>query len=275
MDIYNTHIIPFATWSFMKCCTCYGDMKDFLLRFYYENETIKMITDKSYLQILQIYCFLINQRSEPTDLPWISTSWIENDSLMIQYKEKYTNIFANIISADIFGPEDNAKFANLYFSKTCNECTEEQLDPIVIFKTSMEDGSLGYIVRNGGTDYDNISFEKSNIRFLSIEYTHPDKTIPIELHLENAWLFTGNELFTSAFVLRCLEYQSCNYVFDYDYTLKIMDADCNIFILTSSDHLLLKKDGYEIKHTEREDTDKEDTDTEDTIFVDGVVENVE
>lgn len=280
MDFYNTHIVPVATQSFMTFCRYYGDTKDFFLRIYYENEMVKMITDKSYLHILRIYWFLINQRSEPTDLPWISTSWVENNTLIIQYKEKYTNTFADIISADIFGAEDNAKFANLYFSKTCNECTEHQLNPIVIFKTTVEDGSLGYIVRNGGNDYDNISFEKSNVRFLSIEYSHPDIMVPIELQLENAWFYSGNELFTSTFLLRCLEYQPINYVFDDDYVLKIMDADCTIFTLTSSDYLLLKKDGYEIKHIEKEDTEKEDTDTEDTdteetIIIDGIIENVE
>jgi hypothetical protein len=252
-------------------------MKDFLLAIYYENETVKMIADRLYLQSFQLYCFLIDQRTEPIHLPWISTSWIEkNQFLTIQYKEKFTNTFANIISADIFGPEDNAKFANLYFSKTSNECTENQLDPIVIFKTSMEDGSLGYIVRRGGFAYNDISLEKSNVRLLSIEYTYSDKTIPIELELENAWFYSGNELFTSTFVLRCLEYQSLNYLFDNDYVLKIMDADCTIFTLTSSDYLLLKKDGYEVKHIQDVDNEsEEESDTEDTITIDGIIENVE
>jgi hypothetical protein len=243
-------MLPVATRYFMNICRFYGDMKDYLLDIYYANETVRLITDQTHIQFGRLYCFLISQRREPMNLPWISIGWMEDhpDRISIQYKETYTNGFANIITADMFGSADTARFANLYFSKISKDTTETQLNPIVLLKTSMEDGNAGYIVRRGGADYDNLSFEKSKAKFLSIEYTHPDMEKSIELVLENAWFYTGNELLSDTFVLRALEYQPTLYFFDEDYIIKIMDSNCNIFTLTSDDSIVLTNDGYEVKN---------------------------
>ena len=253
MDLYNTHIVPLATMYFLSFCRFYGSIKDILYNIYTTNEIVKLVTDKTYLSYIHVYCFLIGQKMEPESVPWISTvsmeSFPKRVTQTLQLRENYTHNFTNIITADLFGASDTAQYANKYFSKVSNEFTEDQLSPLVIFKTISMDsvGEELYIVRRGGSSYDNLSFDKSDTKFISIEYNHPDLSSPIELYLDKSWFFVGNELFTPSFILRLLEYQSIMYFFDEDYSVKIMDNNCTIFTLKWDEYVLLTKDSYEVK----------------------------
>jgi len=256
MDLYNTHIVPLASMYFLCFCRFYGSVKDMLYNIYATNEIVKLVTDKTYLSYLHLYCFLIGQKVEPESVPWISTVYMESHpnrvTQTLQLRENYTHNFTSIITADLFGSSDTVQYANQYFSKVSNDFTEDHLSPLVIFKTfsvnSVEEEL--YIVRRGGSTYDNLSFDKSNAKFLSIEYNHPDLSAPIELSLDKSWFFVGNEIFTPSFILRLLEYQSIMYFFDEDYSVKIMDNNCNIFTLKWDEYVLLTKDGYEVKTTD-------------------------
>ena len=100
-------------------------------------------------------------------------------------------------------------------------------------------------------DLSNLQLEdlqRSKIRFLSIEYTHPkmSHTIPLELHQE--MLYVGNHLFSAAFVARMLHYVMGrnNFVFDMDYVIKIMDKDLKYFELTYCQYICLEKTEYKI-----------------------------
>lgn len=100
-------------------------------------------------------------------------------------------------------------------------------------------------------DLSNLNLEdlqRSKIRFLSIEYTHPkmSHTIPLELHQE--MLYVGNHLFSAAFVARMLHYVMGrnNFVFDMDYVIKIMDKDLKYFELTYCQYICLEKTEYKI-----------------------------
>jgi len=90
--------------------------------------------------------------------------------------------------------------------------------------------------------------KKSNIRFLSIQYTHPELKEPIELNLENQWFFVGNELIGKIHILRILEYQfsKSQYIFDERYILKIIDSDIHIFEITAEQYIRLEEDKYDI-----------------------------
>lgn len=70
----------------------------------------------------------------------------------------------------------------------------------------------------------------------------------IELFLEPEWFYSGNELFTPSFVLRALEYQPSRFIFDENYSIKIMDSELNIFNINQYSHILLTADNYKIKY---------------------------
>lgn len=255
MSFYNDYIIPYASMYFLCLCRYFGNAKDFFLNIYATNEIVQLVTDKTYLTTMNMYCFLIGQKREPSVEPWISTVWLEThpDRLTntFQLSENYTHNFANIITADLFGESDKAQYANQYFSKVSADFKEENLNPLVIFKTrkSQEESQI-YIVRRGGLTYDNLSFEKSRAKFLSIEYTHPDLSESIELSLDRSWMIDGNELFTPTFILRMLCYQPVMFFFDQEYTVKIMDDNCKILTITMNEYIVLTKEGYEIKSTD-------------------------
>jgi hypothetical protein len=88
--------------------------------------------------------------------------------------------------------------------------------------------------------------ELSSTRFLSIEYTHPDMKTPIILSIDKGHFVNNNEVLSPVFILRLLEYQSQSYVFDMNYTLKIMDNNINMFDLTYDKYVLLTTNSYRI-----------------------------
>jgi hypothetical protein len=87
---------------------------------------------------------------------------------------------------------------------------------------------------------------KSNLSFIFIEYIDIDHNNTISLHLPETYLYVGNELFSPAFVLRLLEQQSEDYVFDGNYTISILDQQLRNIHLNSRQYLVLEKDNCHI-----------------------------
>lgn len=92
------------------------------------------------------------------------------------------------------------------------------------------------------------SDSKESITFLYVEYSHPKMITSILLPFPNEMLQPYNELFTPTFVLRQLQTQIEDYVFDMDYTLQILDSDLNIIHLNSNEYLIIlsNKKNYQI-----------------------------
>jgi hypothetical protein len=88
--------------------------------------------------------------------------------------------------------------------------------------------------------------EKSDVKFLSIEYSNPDMKEAIRFTLNKDLFQIGNEILSNAFVLRYLQYQSEHYVYANDYTITIIDDKVNQFTLNSKQYLLLEKNEYKI-----------------------------
>jgi hypothetical protein len=86
----------------------------------------------------------------------------------------------------------------------------------------------------------------SSISFLDIQYHHPDMKDSLILKIPKEWCCVGNELFSPAFILRMLYYQSFPFVFDMRYTLDIMDNQLNMLSLNSHQHILLQNTTYEV-----------------------------
>jgi hypothetical protein len=110
----------------------------------------------------------------------------------------------------------------------------------------MRDGDkiVSRIFRPDKNDYD-VEFVKSRKHFLSIEYTHPDMPERIVIEMDPAVYLVGNEILSSRFVLRCLQYQSENYVFDDRYVLDIMDSKIKMLTLNAGEYILIGNTEYE------------------------------
>lgn len=126
---------------------------------------------------------------------------------------------------------------------------------------------LSRICNNNINDYD-ISLITTPKYFLSIEYSHPCMEDKINIEIDPLFYLDQNELFSSIFVLRCLEYQQLPYVFDSDYKIHIMDNEIKMFDLGSNEYIKLNKSGYTIinKDTTRDTAYTRDDSADKSIF---------
>jgi len=88
----------------------------------------------------------------------------------------------------------------------------------------------------------------STIRFLSVEYTHPDMEHTLQLTLEPKWCMIGNEVLGNIHVLRMLEYQfiKTGYIYDERYVLNIIDSNIRMFQMNGRQYLKIGEEGYDI-----------------------------
>lgn len=85
---------------------------------------------------------------------------------------------------------------------------------------------------------------RSRVSFLSITYNHPDQTAHIPIDLPRNMFYTGNEILSSAFIKRYLEYNHTHYIMNEEYTIQIMDNMLQTFDLDNTQYVLLKERAY-------------------------------
>jgi len=86
----------------------------------------------------------------------------------------------------------------------------------------------------------------SKVKFLDIQYHHPDMSEPLILELPKEYYYTGNQLFSDAFVYRMLLYQPFPFVFDERYTVELMDNELEMMTLKSTEYLVLEASSYRV-----------------------------
>jgi hypothetical protein len=88
----------------------------------------------------------------------------------------------------------------------------------------------------------------SSIRFLSVEYTHPDMAEPIQLTLEKEWCIAGNEILGDIHILRLLEYEyiKSEYIFDDRYVVNVIDSNICVFNICRGQFIRMEYDDYQV-----------------------------
>jgi len=91
----------------------------------------------------------------------------------------------------------------------------------------------------------------SSIRFLSVEYTHPEMTEPIQLTFENEWCIAGNEILGDIHILRLLEYEyiKSEYIFDDRYIVNVIDSNICVFQICRGQFIRMEENDYQIIET--------------------------
>jgi hypothetical protein len=69
---------------------------------------------------------------------------------------------------------------------------------------------------------------------------------PIHINIPKNWFLIGNEILSSIFILRYLQYQSSEFVFDYNYILQIIDNNINQFNMKCHQYILLEENEYKV-----------------------------
>jgi len=88
----------------------------------------------------------------------------------------------------------------------------------------------------------------SSIRFLSVEYTHPEMAEPIQLTLEKEWCIAGNEILGNIHILRLLEYEyiKSEYIFDDKYVVNVIDSNICVFQICRGQFIRMEENDYQI-----------------------------
>jgi len=285
----ETYIYPALITVFMKACRMYNTVADYLISFYNTNENVKTIVDEVEYKATQVYSFMINRKTAPRDPIWFCTAWLTPNDISLtryyNYNEEYLHFFTKYFCNDLFefGPDCHSEYAIRYLQSVNSYLEKKPLTmyPLLIIKTITPENVPFFSVRNAKSPLAPFTYKKSSAKFISIEYTHPEMTEAIELKLDDGYYVNGNELFSPAFVLRLLEYQSISYFFDNRYKIRILDSECSMFDFGFETHLLLSEHGYVMKTTEviqsndeddgddGDDADNESTDSDDRpLFVD-------
>ena len=267
------YIYPALITAFMKLCRLYNSVSDFFIDIYNSNENIKTIVDEVQYNVSSAYSFMINRKMAPRDPIWCCSVWLTPNDISItryyNYNEEYSNFFTKYFCNDLFEfyTDCHSEYAMRYIQCIISYLTKkpEAIYPLLIIKTITPENVSFFSVRISKFPVVPFVYKKSTAKFISIEYTHPDMAEAIELKLEDGYYVYENELFTPAFVLRLLEYQSISYIFDNRYKIRILDSECSMIDFGFETHLLLTKDGYIMVTDNNIKTKNEDDDTDNEV----------
>ena len=95
-------------------------------------------------------------------------------------------------------------------------------------------------------EFETLQPRYSSVSFLDIQYHHPKMKDSLILEVPKDWCCVGNTLFSPAFVLRMLYYQTLPFVFDMSYKLDIMDNSLNTISLDATQTIILKANSYNV-----------------------------
>jgi hypothetical protein len=245
-----------------------------------KNSILNISLEYSLYFIEYVKSFIYDYRVEPFNNNWISISYVdqtENDkkTLSFIFDETFDQLDTihffkdNIVNdyCDDFNAWYNTAKAILLKDRKVFDC---------LISMRIENKYIYKVCNIEEEAFDELPFELSKVKFLSIEYTHPELDKPIVIEVDKNAYLIGNEILSCTFVKRALEY-SCNIKnFDTDYVLKIMDNDLKTFELKSNEYIKLEKDSYKIIQKKcaivQQDDEDEDEDEQDdfmeTDFVD-------
>ena len=239
LGLFDTDTEKIGIKLFLLVSKKYSELKYGALNVYEKNPCVKLTVDTLYKVLAEVYKKVNGVKSEPFSPLWISVFTLRHN---LNNDEEYS-VVENSVNEVLLKKfkavmEENTNVDTLYTFKTpayilCN----------VTNKFEKEDAK--YFV------------EKSDVKFLSIEYMNPDMNEPIRFTLNKDLFQIGNEILSNAFVLRYLQYQTQYYVYAYDYTITIIDDKVNQFTLNSNQYVLLEKNDYKIITKEENDENDE------------------
>lgn len=224
---------------------CHDSLKGPMDRICERVPIIQKITDYVSNSMTEMYCSLMNIKCEPPK----KTNWY---NLVVEYLSKehefltYEQYNEMIIDAQDIGLDH-------FFKSTTNMVEYALKDFGTVIESLCIVKYFQYyicrIIQPESLPIPSIeNLEIVNNRFLSIEYTHPSMKEGIQLDLDKGYYVVNNEILSSSFIKRCLEYQSKHYNYDLKYKLVLMDSSMELIFLTSDQYIQITEDGYKINN---------------------------
>lgn len=266
-----------------------NNAKSFFKYIYDSDESFQSLVDDICYGFKCIKSYVNGNKIEPYYTSWVSVCNIDekydlNEKYHV-YKPKsyiqfeFDNLFMNI---DLYDDEDDEEYIkkinsknqwyNNKFSEAFDECMDdinnfEYEDALILIKYPEHNRIVSNIMCYNNTKRNVVFNPPSNVKFLSIKYSHPQMKEPIFFELDREYFIVENEILSNTFILRLLNYQTKYYVFDNNYELEIIDNNINVKILKCNNYILLEEKDYKVK--EYVFTDDE---VNDDALIDGNVE---
>jgi hypothetical protein len=234
LALFNTDTEKIGIKLFLLASKKYSELKYGTLKVYEKNPFLKITIDTVYEIVIEIYKFMNGVKSEPFAPLWISVFMLRHN---LNNDEEYT-VVENSVNEILL-----KKFKSV-IDENASENENINVDILYTFKTPAY--ILCKVTNKFEKDDANYIVEKSDVKFLSVEYINPDMKEPIIFKLNKDVFQIGNELLSNAFVLRYLQYQTQFYVYANDYTITVIDDKVNQFTLNSKQYVLLDKHEYKI-----------------------------
>jgi hypothetical protein len=207
----------------------------------YENdELFREAMDIIINHYTQFHSFIYGYQLEPDEPDWYNISVLNNMINTVNKNIEYTLDEKYEIYEKYNKPVQETTM--IEYNNIINNMNKNDLISVLI--TIKQDDKY-YIQVNTCTNM-NLKFTPSTVRFLSIEYEDPLLKEKIPLTINENMFYENNEILSSAFIKRYLEYNPTNVTYNHNYKIHIMDNDINMITLTSKDYILLHKDKYEI-----------------------------
>lgn len=240
----------------LKIAFCAGQAKQFLVETYEKNckkgDPIDVAKETVVYYLKYIHSMVLSYRIEPLENEWISTACI--------YQTPFDKVTLNYTLNEIYEPirdgDDNVssqpdslirldKIKQWYGASQNIMKTDKQIDEWLL---TMKTGNkyIYKICNRWNTWCDEFSDELSKVKFLSIEYFHPENAKSITIDMDRNGYLIGNEILSSTFIKRALEYMNDRKSFDMTYSLKIMDNNLDTFVLKNDEYIVLERDSYKI-----------------------------
>jgi hypothetical protein len=216
-------------------------------KLYKTQPLVKEYVDKAIYYKNSAIAFIENYKIEPSSKNWICTAALLQNGAGLYVDDPYQfNDHYDIITDDETESSILNEFNDLLVV-TGNCLTTDTHIKSFLLSIKYNSAYVYRIVNSSRTDYDVVIPPiKSSVKFISIEYTHPNMKSSLFIDLDKNYYMVGNELLSPIFVKRYLCYQSLKYWFDGGYVLNIIDGELNSVSIKSNQHVVLNNDTYEI-----------------------------
>lgn len=219
---------------------------------YINYSFVREYTDRCCYAVGYVMAISKGYNIEPYGNNWVSITTVEenNQQLVLGDKYSYTEKYYHI------NPENYTSIAvNDYYNQCkvhiCHlaksRCITNVMETLVTMKVFGNYLYAPYFNVDNvlHSDYE-LPITAGQLQFLTIEYTHPKMSDGIVINLTKNMYCNTNRILTPLFVKRYLEHQEKPYVFDYKYTINIMDNCINMFSLKSNQHIYLHDKKYDV-----------------------------
>lgn len=223
-------------------------VKEYYAFFYTRYSFFKFAADCTTYGSKYIMANLINQKIEPYNSNWISTAVLSERNASRFFGERYKLLeiyeFMNNVTNELI-VENFSNFSESAI--TLMQSNGEYIETMITMK--LNDCYIQRVISEKSTNYNPVVYPvtASNVKFLTVEYTHPIMQNSIFIELDRKYFYEKNDILSPLFVKRYLDYQAYIYYFDMDYKINILDSNITMLSLFSNQYVTLGVDDYEIR----------------------------